>query len=194
MSFLADLFRMLCFVLRLADLGLQLRLQLVGPLVLGDLAEHQLQAAQLVFRRLRAAIFLFSLLVLRSKIRGHWFNYRSQQATAATRASICSALCTDVRLIRRSDLPSGTLGGRIAGTKRPWRRNSRAAVRVRPGSPRTIGMIWLDDFVRPPNRLRRSAALSRSFSRRSRSDRTISNAASPAAAKGAGVAVEKMYG
>ena len=43
-----------------------------------------------------------------------------------------AARCAEhVRLMRSSDWPSGTLGGRMAGTKKPRRRSSAAAASVR---------------------------------------------------------------
>jgi hypothetical protein len=46
-------------------------LQVIGPLVLGDFLEHDLETAKLVFERGGAAIFLLGLQILGGKIRGH---------------------------------------------------------------------------------------------------------------------------
>ena len=55
----------------LADLLLQFRVELVGALVLGKLAEHDLQAFQFFLGRGGPAIRLFRLQVLRSQIGRH---------------------------------------------------------------------------------------------------------------------------
>ena len=51
----STLLRLLGLLFGFADLSLQLGLQLVGALVLGHFPQHQLQAPQLILRRLRAA-------------------------------------------------------------------------------------------------------------------------------------------
>ena len=45
------------------------------------------------------------------------------------------------RLIRRRDVPLGTVGGRMAGTRKPASRKRREAARARSGSPTRIGTI-----------------------------------------------------
>src|SRR4051794_40016066 len=149
MSFFSCFFGLLSLVLRFADFCFQLGLQLISPFVLGNLAQHQLQAAQLFLWRLRAAVLLFGFLVLRRQVGGHGSNYLATSRIAATRASICCSLCKAVKLMRRSDFPSGTLGGRMAGTKNPRRRSSAAAATARAGSPMTIGIIWLEKVLQP---------------------------------------------
>ena len=65
MALFARLFGVLRFLAGLADFGFQLGLELVGPLVLGDLGKHHLEACQLVFRRRRPAVLLLGLEIRR---------------------------------------------------------------------------------------------------------------------------------
>ena len=49
----------------------ELRLEVIGPLVFGDLLEHHLKAFQLLVERGGSTVFLLRLEVLLCKIRGH---------------------------------------------------------------------------------------------------------------------------
>ena len=44
---------------------------------------------------------------------------RFRGPSASIHAAMCSCVCPQVKLMRRHDSPSGTVGGRIAGTSRP---------------------------------------------------------------------------
>ena len=65
---------------------------------------------------------------------------------SSTSAAICSSVWPQVKLIRRQASPSGTVGGRIAGTSSPRSRSRWESSTARFGSPIMIGMIWLAHF------------------------------------------------
>ena len=68
-------------LLELGDLGLQIGLEVVGPLVLGDLLEHDLQTGQFFLARRGPAVFLLGLQVLLGEIGWHaCLFYRSPAA------------------------------------------------------------------------------------------------------------------
>ena len=68
--FAAALFRGHLFF-DLADFRFQLGLKMVGPLMLGNLLEHHLQALQFFFDTGRPAVFLLGFAILLCKIGGH---------------------------------------------------------------------------------------------------------------------------
>ena len=62
---------LLDILLRSADFRFQLGLQLVGPLMLGDLAQHHLQTAKFVVGSLSRAVLGFGLVILGREISWH---------------------------------------------------------------------------------------------------------------------------
>ena len=117
--------------------------------------------------------------------------------SAASRSNCCGS-CTQERLTRSSDSPSGTLGGRMPGTKKPASRSFAAARRVLSGEPKMTGTIWLSErpMFSPPadNFSRNNFARARSSLRRWGSDFTTASAANPAAAIASGMAVRHAMG
>ena len=59
----------------------------------------------------------------------------------STSAAISSSWCAAERLIRSRDVPAGTVGGRIAGTKKPCSRSRPARLTARSGAPSSTGTI-----------------------------------------------------
>src|SRR5436190_10892199 len=71
--------------------------------------------------------------------------HHSPLTSSATSLSSCSASWTQDKLTLSSDSPSGTLGGRMPGTKKPAPRSLAAARRVLSGEPSMTGTIWLSE-------------------------------------------------
>ena len=114
---------------------------------------------------------------------------KPSSTSAATSRSICSAVCAAESAMRRRAVPTGTVGGRIAGTSNPRSSSAAAASRARRSSPHTTGTIgepW-------PGRSRSTCARRRA-TRPAPSALVSTPRAASAAAVSAGVdAVVKMY-
>ena len=79
------------------------------------------------------------------------------------------------------DVPAGTVGGRIAGTRMPWRASASDAAKASSAAPTIIGMMGLGWLGRIRSMLARSRFLSLSPSSES-----ITSMAAAAAAAAAG--------
>ena len=111
-------------LLELGDLRFQVRLKVIGPLVLGDLLHHHLEALQFLFQGRRPTVILFGLEVLLGEIGRHCRNKRVPRFRIRTPE--CSRIM-DIRLVRISkhsgaDILFTTVGQTscLPGKKRPF--------------------------------------------------------------------------
>ena len=68
----------------------------------------------------------------------------SSGRTAAASAATCSAVCAAENVTRSREVPGGTVGGRIAATRKPALRSAVLAAKARDASPMTKDTIALD--------------------------------------------------
>ncbi len=113
-------------LLELSNLRLQFRLKVIGPLVLGDLLHHHLEALQFLFEALRPAILLFGLEILLGKIGGHCANGCGNSRV------LVPTLSVGTRFSRRSASDQAKL----------WRRRPAGIIQPRPPRHKTPSYSW----------------------------------------------------
>src|SRR5688572_1869376 len=120
------------------------------------------------------------------------------RASAPISASTCASSCAAEKVTRRRAVPAGTVGGRMAATRKPWASRLLLTASARADSPRITGTMVLPGWefcasptskpkAATPARKRRASASA--FSRRQDSRSLTRKAARVAAATAGGSAV-----
>ena len=119
----------------------------------------------------------------------------AEQASACNNRLTSSSLCAADSVTRRRLVPTGTVGGRMAGTHRPSWSSAADALSAACSLPRTTGMIGLGcpGGANPASATRSISAARRPVRAAPSAERRMRSAASAAAASAGVGAVEKMY-
>src|SRR5271170_2888054 len=123
----------------------------------------------------------------------HAADRRSSAANVSSKASMSEVACAADNVIRRRELPAGTVGGLMAPTQNPAAASASAHASARAASPTINGWMGLCEPVSGmPSEAapaQKRAMCCESFTRRQPSSRTSFSAALPAAATAGGSAV-----
>ena len=124
-----------------------------------------------------------------------WDSGSGQAGQRVNNRLTSSSVCAADSVTRRRLVPTGTVGGRMAGTHRPSSSSAADASSAACSLPSTTGMIGLGcpGGANPASVTRSISAARRPVRAAPSADRTIRSAASAAAASAGVGAVEKMY-